>query len=59
MDAGHGSPGEGIGIEQLPKELGDISQFVGLQSVDSGILGDNNDDVMLTEVHREATGVMM
>ena len=35
---GHACPGQGIGVEELGKELGHIAQLVGLQSVHCRIL---------------------
>ena len=38
MDTFHASPRESIHVEQLAKELGHISQLVGLEAVNSCIL---------------------
>lgn len=38
MDTGHAGPGEGIGIEQLTKELGHIAKLVGLQAMNGTVL---------------------
>ena len=38
MYAGHPSPGQGITVEELTKELGHVTQLVGLQSMHCRIL---------------------
>ena len=38
VDTGHASPGKGVAVEQLAKELCHVSQLVCLQSVDCRIL---------------------
>ena len=38
MDTRHSGPRESVGVEQLGKKLGHVAEFVGLQSVNCGVL---------------------